>query len=110
MGKIKELFTGEHRSFFIFAAVSTAIVLLNLAFGPGNNLLRFAKAKAEIAGYERQIDAYQKDIERMDKRIKMLVSDRDTLEKFARERFLFAEPGDDVFLIDEKPVRKSLPF
>ena len=30
----------------------------------------------------------------------MLRSDRDTLEKFARERFHFAEPGEDVYIVD----------
>lgn len=101
MKRIKELFTGEHRSFFIFAAAVTVIALLNLCVGPGNNFIRCIKAKMEMADQQRQINEYLKDIERMDKRIKMLTSDRDTLEKFARERFLFAEPGDDVFLIDE---------
>ena len=31
----------------------------------------------------------------------MLRSDRDTLEKFARENFHFSEPGDDVYILDE---------
>jgi len=101
VGKIKELFTGEHRSFFIFASIVTVVVFLGLAFGPGNNLVHWVGAKIDIVHQEKQIKAYQEDIERMDRRIKMLTSDRDTLEKFARERFLFAEPGDDVFLIDE---------
>ncbi|MCM1178460.1 MAG: septum formation initiator family protein [Bacteroides sp.] len=101
MGKIKDLFNGEHGGFFKMAAIATALALLNLAFGPGTNLVHWIGAKMEISRQERQIDELRKDIERMDRRIRMLTSDRDTLEKFARERFLFAEPGDDVFLIDE---------
>ncbi|MDE7127855.1 MAG: septum formation initiator family protein [Bacteroidales bacterium] len=102
MGKIRDLFTGEHRGFFIFAAGVTAFTFVYLAIGPGNNLIRWAKAKIDIAGQERQIREYQEDIERMERRIRMLTSDRDTLERFARERFLFAEPGDEVFLVDER--------
>lgn len=37
----------------------------------------------------------------MENRIRMLTSDKDTLEKFAREQFYFAEPGDDVFVLDD---------
>lgn len=101
MGKIKDIFKGEHRGFVIFALVVTGVAFLVLAFGQGNNLVHWAGAKIEIARKEKLIQEYQQDIERMDRRIKMLNSDRDTLEKFARERFRFAEPGDDVFLMDE---------
>ena len=99
MGKIRQLFTGEHRSFFIFATAVTAVALL-LTFGPGNNLIHWIGARLEIASQRRQIEQYGREIEEMDRRIDMLRSDRDTLEKFARERFHFAEPGEDVYIVD----------
>lgn len=101
VGKIKDLFKGEHGGFFIFAVSVTFAALAFLTFGPGNNLLHWVGAKIEIARQERRIREYRDSIEIMDSRIRMLTSDRDTLEKFARERFQFAEPGDDVFLVDE---------
>lgn len=100
MGKIRQLFTGEHRSFFIFASVVTAVALLHLTFGSGNNLIHWIGAKLEISSQEKQIEQYTREIKEMDRRIRMLRSDRDTLEKFARENFHFAEPGDDVFIVD----------
>ena len=100
MGKIRQLFTGEHRSFFIFATAVTAVALLILTFGPGNNLIHWIGARLEIASQRRQIEQYGREIEEMDRRIDMLRSDRDTLEKFARERFHFAEPGGDVYIVD----------
>ena len=100
MGKIRQLFTGEHRSFFIFATAVTAVALLILTFGPGNNLIHWIGATLEIASQRRQIEQYGREIEEMDRRIDMLRSDRDTLEKFARERFHFAEPGEDVYIVD----------
>ena len=99
MGKIKELFTGEQRCFFIFATVVTVVALLLLTFAPGNNLIHWVGAKVTIANQQRQIREYREGIDRMDNRIKMLTSDRDTLEKFAREHFHFAAPGDDVYLL-----------
>ena len=36
----------------------------------------------------------------MDKKINMLKNDKDTLEKFAREQFNFAVPGEDVYVIE----------
>lgn len=101
MGKIKDLFTGEHRSFFIFASVVTGVALLVLTFAPGNNVIHWIGSLFTISNQEKQIREYREEINRMDRRIEMLTSDRDTLEEFAREHFHFAAPGDDVYLIQE---------
>ncbi|MBQ4287126.1 MAG: septum formation initiator family protein, partial [Bacteroidales bacterium] len=39
--------------------------------------------------------------DRMDAKVKMLSNDRDSLERYARENFNFAEPGDDVYIVDK---------
>lgn len=72
-----------------------------MLFGPGNNLIHWAEARWEISRQEKQMREYRSEIERMDKRIKMLNSNRDTLEKFAREELHFAAPDEDVYLIEE---------
>lgn len=48
------------------------------------------------------MEQYQKEIREMDKQIKMLSTDRDTLEEFSRERFHFAAPGEDVYVYGDK--------
>lgn len=72
-----------------------------MIFWPGNNVIRWVGARIEISRQEKQIREYNRQIRQMDERIRMLTSDRDTLEKFAREQFNFAEPGDDVYVIEE---------
>lgn len=99
MGKLKDILSGEHGGFFKFALIATAIVMLILTFGPGNNIIHWVQARIEISRQEKQIREYREQIERMDTRIRMLQSDRDTLEKFAREQLHFAEPGDDVYIL-----------
>ena len=42
----------------------------------------------------------QREIDAMDAQIKALSGDRDSLEKFARERYHFAAPGEDVYLAE----------
>lgn len=100
MKKIKKFFDGPHRSFAIFLLVTAIVALGILMFGRGNNLIHWVEAKIEISRQERQIKEYREQIERMDGRIRMLRSDRDTLEKFAREQLHFAEPGDDVYIVE----------
>ena len=44
---------------------------------------------------------YQLEIVEMDNRIRELSGSRDSLEKFAREEFHFAVPGEDVYLVEK---------
>jgi cell division protein FtsB len=47
------------------------------------------------------MEIYRQQIADMDESIEDLKTDRDSLEKFARERFHFAASGEDVYLIEE---------
>ena len=100
MSKFSNIFKGEHKNFRIFVAFSTAVFVFIWIVGPGNTWIHWAKAGLEIKRQERQIKEYQLEIEKMDKTVNMLKTDRDTLEKFAREHFYFAAPGEDVYVIE----------
>ena len=98
MGKLKDLWNGENRGFVRYAVVATAIVLVWILFLGDDNLVRWMKARIELRQQNRQIEMYRRDIAEMDKQIQTRSTDRDTLEEYARERFHFAEPGDDVYV------------
>ncbi|MBO6081650.1 MAG: septum formation initiator family protein [Bacteroidales bacterium] len=98
MGKLKDLWNGENRGFVRYAVVATAIVLVWILFLGDDNLVRWMKARIELRQQNRQIEMYRRDIAEMDQQIQTLSTDRDTLEEYARERFHFAEPGDDVYV------------
>lgn len=100
MSRFSNIFQGEHRRFRIFVALSTAAFVVIWIVGPGNTWIHWIKAGLEIKRQERQIELYQREIKQMDERINMLKTDRDTLEKFAREQFDFAAPGDDVYIVE----------
>ena len=100
MKRVKSIFKGENRGFRIFLAVTTAAFIFVWVVGPGNTVIHWAKAKLDINAQEKAIEQYNADIEEMDKRINMLKNDKDTLEKFAREHFYFAAPGEDVYVIE----------
>jgi cell division protein FtsB len=100
LSRFSNIFQGEHRKFRIFVAISTAAFIFIWIVGPGNTWIHWAKAGLEIKRQERQIVEYQQEIEMMNKRINMLKTDKDTLERFAREQFHFAAPGEDVYVIE----------
>lgn len=101
MGKIKDIFTGPHRSFAWFALVVTILFLGFWIVGSGNNFINWIKAGVEKARLEKVIEHYEEENAELDRRIKMLKTDRDTLEKFAREQYNFAAPGEDVYVVEE---------
>ena len=100
MKRFTDRFKGEHRSFWIFAAIATAVFIFIWVVGPGNTVIHWIQAKMDISAQEKAIEQYQNDLEEMEKRINMLQTDRDTLEKFAREQYNFTAPGEDVYIIE----------
>ena len=97
--KIKAVFKGEHRRFAWFALIVTGLFLLSWIIGPGNTFIHWAKASIEISRQEKIIEDYTRRNAELDNRINMIRTDKDTLEKFAREQFKFAAPGEDVYLM-----------
>ena len=88
----------EERSFVRYAIISTAIFLLFICVIKRDNLFRWIEAGVTIRRQEKQMEFYESDIGRLKEEVNSLTTDRDTLEKFAREKFLFAEPGEDVYV------------
>ena len=64
-------------------------------------LLVLAAGMGSRYGGLKQMEVYRQQIEDMDESIEDLKTNKDSLEKFARERFHFAAPGEDVYLIEE---------
>lgn len=85
-------------SFRRFAAVITVFIALLVLVFNEDNLYRWIKAGIEIRNQERQKEWYMGEIERLDTEIETLKNDKDSLETFAREEFLFAAPGEDVYI------------
>ena len=100
MGKIKEIFNGPHKRFARFVVIVTAIFVILWIVGPGNTFIHWIKAGFEISRLETVIQNYRQENAELDRRIDMMKTDSDSLEKFAREQYNFAAPGEDVYVIE----------
>ena len=87
-------------SFVRYAVISTALIIVFL-FVKKDNLISWVRAGFTLRRQEQRIEQLKTRNEELDRHIKAMSTDRDTLEKFAREEFLFAAPGDDVYLVEE---------
>ena len=90
----------DHNYFLPFVLIVTALVALWLLFFSHSSVLNWVRARWEINRQERQMEEYRRDIGAMDAEIQSLTHSRDSLEKFARETYHFAAPGEDVYLVE----------
>lgn len=88
----------EHHYFLPFVIIVTLLLAIWMFFFAHNSILSWIKAGVEVKRQEKTIKEYREDIDRMNTEIKALTSDRDSLEKFAREQYKFAAPDEDVYL------------
>ena len=90
----------DHNYFLPFVLIVTAVVAVWLLFFSHSSVLNWVRAHLEIQRQERLMDKYRSEIDAMDAEIQALTNSRDSLEKFARENYHFAAPGEDVYLVE----------
>ena len=98
--KIKGLYTGQHKGLAWWITGTTLLVFMSFLLGPGNTVWDWIGARRELVRQERQMQDLLQQIEDMDASIRDRESVRDSLEKFAREQYRFAAPGEDVYIIE----------
>ena len=101
LSKFRDIFHGPHRKFAWFVVITTLLFIFLWIVGPGNTFVHWIRAGIEIRHQEKVIEGYRKENAELDRRINMIRTDRDTLEKFAREQYNFAAPGEDVYIIEK---------
>ncbi len=90
----------DHNYIIPFIIVMTALVALWLLFFSRNSILNWTKASLEEKRQERLMERYRSEIDAMDAEIDALTHNRDSLEKYARETYRFAVPGEDVYVLE----------
>ena len=79
------------------------IVFLVITFTMGDSsLYKRYTYDQKIRELEREIDHYRKEIEVNSEKLNNLRTDKEGLERFAREEYLMKRSNEDVFVIKEK--------
>lgn len=91
-----------------FPILRNKFVLTTLVFGvwimlfDQNNLLDRWSDMKKLRQLEKEKEYYKTKIQEDQKRIKELTSDKEDLEKFAREKYLMKKDNEDVFIVVEE--------
>jgi cell division protein FtsB len=73
-----------------------------MLFFDQNNVMDRMRMSAEIRQLEADREFYLEQIEKDSTRLHELTTDRENLEKYAREQFLMKKPDEDVFVVIEE--------
>jgi len=73
-----------------------------MLFFDQNNMVDRMKMSSEIRQLEDDREYYQNEIQKDSTRLHELTTDRDNLEKYAREQFLMKKDNEDVFVVIEE--------
>ncbi|MBO7305265.1 MAG: septum formation inhibitor [Bacteroidales bacterium] len=80
----------------------TTFFIVWILFIDTNNLFVWWDEYKQVQEQEQQKEYYKEAIKWTDERLKELSSNTDSLEKFAREQYLFHNPDEEVFIIKEE--------
>ena len=82
--------------------IATAVFVIWITFFDANNLIDLFRVARHIGEQEHQKEYYEGLIKSTDEKLNELSSNRDSLEKFAREHYFFKESDEEIFILEEK--------
>jgi cell division protein DivIC len=85
-----------------FYVVALAIFLLWMLVLDSNNLIARFQLSAKLSSLEDEKEYYEAKIKEVEKDRDELFGDRESIEKFAREKYLMKKESEDIFIIEEK--------
>lgn len=90
------------KAFRNFYVVTGLLFLIWMLFLDSNDLISRYRLSARLRALENEKTYYQEKIKEVEKDRDELFGDPESLEKFAREKFLMKREGEDVFVVVEE--------
>lgn len=82
--------------------LTISVFTIWMLFFDQNNMVDRMKMSGEIRQLEDEREYYREQIKKDSTRLHELTTDRDNLEKYAREQFLMKKENEDVFVVIEE--------
>ena len=100
MSRIKDFYNTYLSKINSSWLVSIVFLIWTLTIGESSLYKRYTYDE-KIRSLEKEIEYYQKEIEINSRKLNDLHTDRDGLERFAREEYFMKSPNEDIFIIKE---------
>lgn len=90
------------KAFRNFYVVATAIFFIWMLVLDSNNLIARYQLSAKLSALEDEKEYYEEKIKEVEKDRQELFGDKESIEKFAREKYLMKKESEDIFIILEE--------
>lgn len=101
ISRIKELYRKYLSRINAYWLVTIGFLILTFTAGDSNLYKRYTYDE-KIRSLEKEIKHYKEEIEVNSKKLKDLRTDKEGLERFAREEYFMKRNNEDVFIIKQK--------
>lgn len=101
MSRIKEFYQKYLSRINAYWLVTVGFLILTFTAGDSNLYKRYTYDE-KIRSLEKEIKHYQKEIEVNSQKLHDLRTDKEGLERFAREEYFMKRANEDVFIIKQK--------
>ncbi len=101
MSRIKDFYNKYLAKINAYWLVIIVFLVLTLTLGDSSLYKRYTYDQ-KIRSLEKEIKHYQKEIEINSKKLNDLHTDKEGLERFAREEYFMKKPNEDVFIIKDE--------
>ena len=101
MSRIKDFYNKYLSRINAFWLVTIVFFALTFVMGDSSLYKRYTYDE-KIRSLEKEIKHYQKEIEINSKKLNDLHTDKEGLERFAREEYFMKKPNEDVYIIKNK--------
>lgn len=87
----------------IFKIIVYTVVMIISAYliFNSNGLIKYLSLRSEISELETHIKSTEEDLTKIEQKIEMIKSNRDSIEKIAREKFNMKSKNESVIIINE---------
>ena len=101
MSRIKDFYNKYLSKINAYWLVTIVFFALTFVMGDSSLYKRYTYDE-KIRSLEKEIKHYQKEIEVNSKKLNDLHTDKEGLERFAREEYFMKKPNEDVYIIKNK--------
>ena len=101
MSRIKDFYNKYLSRINAYWLVTIVFFALTFVMGDSSLYKRYTYDE-KIRSLEKEIKHYQKEIEINSKKLNDLHTDKEGLERFAREEYFMKKPNEDVYIIQNK--------
>ncbi|MCD8178880.1 MAG: septum formation initiator family protein [Tannerellaceae bacterium] len=101
MKRIKDFYNNYLSRINAYWLVTIGFLILAFTAGDSNLYMRYTYQE-KIRSLEKEISYYEKEIEENRKKLEDLQTNKEGLERFAREEYKMKRPNEDIYLVRKK--------